>query len=62
MKKEEQLHDILELFEIGEIDFDETKKKILILFGDKKNNKPQIIGGSTFIKKLKEQQKGRQIR
>ncbi len=58
MRKEDRLHDILEMFEIGEIDFDETKTRISVLFGvgDSLHRKPKLVGNSTFIKKLREKQ------
>ena len=59
MKKEERLHNILELFEIGEIDFEETKNRILILFGVSRSckHKPRIIGNSPFIKAMRKRQR-----
>jgi len=58
MRKEDKLHDILEAFEIGQIDFEETKSQILILFGvsGSLRQKPKLVGNSTFIKKLRERQ------
>jgi hypothetical protein len=55
MRKEDKLHDILEAFEIGQTDFDETKTHILILFGVSGSfkRKPTIVGNSPFIKALR---------